>query len=275
MRLLTLLLVTTALIAQNKPAPDKAAETQTAGTQKNDAPVAEIIPVKTLTGDSFDRLVNLLAVFDAKYKGDSQLRTIVVYAPKDVVAQMRRVIEQLDRPGSEAAVGKNIDITLTLLRCSMKPPATAATLPADIEAVARQLRAATQYKDIQLWDAVPMRLQEGKQASENLRLPGVAAAGQFATASITIRPEAVYRKDDGRYVRFARFEIDFRIPIATGQVQPGHPDQPLISTQFTYTNVGLQTSGDFRESQKTVLGKVSGTSDEDAIFVVITLKVLD
>ena len=116
MRFLTLLLAATLLAAQDKPAPEKARE-----PQSNDAPVAEIIQVKTLTGDSFDRLMKLLAVFNnARYNGDSQLRTIVVYGPKDTVAQMRRVIEQLDRPGSEAAIGQNIDITLTLLRCSMK-----------------------------------------------------------------------------------------------------------------------------------------------------------
>jgi hypothetical protein len=142
-----------------------------------------------------------------------------------------------------------------------------------MEAVARQLRAATQYKDIQLWDVVPMRLQEGKQAEETLRRPGIAAAGQFATASISIRPEAVYGKDDGRYIRFGRFFIDFHIPIATPPMQPGHPE--LINTQYSYVNPNIHTSGDFKEGKKTLVGKVSGTADEDAIFVVIALKVLD
>ena len=42
---------------------------------------AVIIPVKTLTGDSFDRLVRLLGVFNALMSADKNLRTIVVYAP--------------------------------------------------------------------------------------------------------------------------------------------------------------------------------------------------
>lgn len=45
--------------------------------------------------------------------------------------------------------------------------------------------------------------------------------------------------------------------------------------QFTYVSIGLNTSGDFQEGQKTVLGKVSGTEEGDAIFAVIALKVLD
>ena len=50
---------------------------------------------------------------------------------------------------------------------------------------------------------------------------------------------------------------------------------PLVSTQFSYVEVGLNTAGDFKEGQKTVLGKMSGIDNESAIFVVISLKVLD
>jgi len=190
------------------------------------------------------------------------MRTIVVYAPKDVVAEMRRVVEQLDRPGSEAAIGKNIEMTLTLLRCSTKPDSTALSLPPDMESVARQLRAATQYKTIQLWDVVPMRLQEGMDTHEDLRLPGNGLPGQVPIANMLIHPEAVYRKEQARYVRFSHLKLDFRMPYSTGN-------------QFQYVNAGINTSGDFMEGQKTVLGKISGVDEEEAIFAVIALKVLD
>ncbi|MBI3683075.1 MAG: hypothetical protein HY235_22100 [Acidobacteria bacterium] len=231
-----------------------------------------IIPVKTLSGDSFNRLAKLLAVFNVKYMSDDKLRTIVVYAPKDVVAQMRRVVEELDRPGSEAAIGRNIEMTLALLRCSSKAPAEGRPLPADLDPVARQLRATTQYKDIQLWDVVPLHLQEGKDTDLSMRLPvslpDLPAA--FATVQIRIRTEAVSRRDSGRYVRFDRMAINFRIPYPTVK-----PVSPPASAQFQFMDVGLNTAGDFKEGQKTVLGKVSGLDDESAIFVVISLKVLD
>src|SRR5207253_11241070 len=102
--------------ATKRPASqDKPAET------RQEALEAVIIPVKTLSGDSFNRLVKLLGVFNARYTADHKLRTIVVYAPKEVVSQMRRVIAELDRPGSEAAIGHNIEMTLAFLRCSTKP----------------------------------------------------------------------------------------------------------------------------------------------------------
>jgi hypothetical protein len=247
---------------------------------KEEAAEAVIIPVKTLSGDSFNRLVNLLSVFHTSYRGDDKLRTIVVYGPKDVVAQMRRVVEELDRPGSEAAIGHNIDMTLAFLRCSTKPSSERRELPANLEAAARQLRAVTQYKDIQLWDVVPMHLQEGKDAEQSLRLPAdvTGMQGMYGTAQVHVRAEAVIRKETGRYVRFNLMSINFHIPQASPSLKSGVSAQginPLINTQFSYIDVGLNTAGDFKEDQKTVLGKISGIDDESAIFLVISLKVLD
>jgi hypothetical protein len=223
---------------------------------------AVIIPVKTLTGDSFNRLVNLLGVFHADFKADDKLRTIVVYAPHDVVEKMRKVIAELDQPSSEAAIGRNIDMTLTFLRCSTKAAAQPSALPADMEAVARQLRSATQYKDIEFWDTVPLHLQEGKDTAEFLRLPTIAGSnipGQSSGVQIQVHPDGVTHKDQGRYVRFSRLQFGFNFRnTGTGNVE-----------------VNFTTSGDFMEGQKTVLGKVSGADDDSAIFVVISLKVLD
>ena len=236
---------------------------------KQEAQEAVIIPVKTLSGDSFRRLINLLQVFNARYQGDEKLRMIVVYAPKDVVAQMRRVVEELDRPGSEAAIGHNIEMTLALLRCSTRTSSEKQELPPDLEAVARQLRAATQYKDIRLGDIVPIHLQEGKTAEQNLRLPAAVHGmqGMYGTGQVQVRAEAVIRKDTGRYVRFDVMRINFRIPQAPGPAGVVNTNPNL--------DVGLNTAGDFKEDQKTVLGKISGIDDDSAIFVVISLKVLD
>jgi len=251
--IMTILLAATLLQAQDKPAE----------IVKPEPREAVIIPVKTLTGDSFDRLVRLLGVFGAQMSADKNLRTILVYAPKDVVEQMRKVINELDRPGSEAAIGRNIDMTMTFLKCSIKPTAGGPALPADLESVAKQLRAATQYKNIEVWDVLPLRLQEGKDTEQSLRLPGAGSGGGFPRVNIRIVPESVSRKDQGRFVRFSQVRIGFALPMPTGP------------NQFQFMDLGLTTAGDFMEGQKTVLGKVSGMEEDSAIFVVIALKVLD
>jgi type II/III secretion system protein len=254
--------------AQDKP-PEAAPKTENYE--------AAIIPIKVLTGDSFDRLAKLIGVFNVRYVADDKLRTIVVYAPKDVVAQVRKVVEQLDQPGSEAAIGRNIDMTLSFLRCSTKAPTQPSALPADLESVAKQLRSVTQYKDIELWDTVPLRAQEGKDTEESIRLPSVLPSdfkGAQSIGQIKVHPESVVRKDQGRSVRFSTLRFNFRIPYVTGSF-PAGTAAASTSYQYSYLDVGLTTSGDLVEGQKTVLGKVSGIDDDSSIFVVISLKVLD
>jgi hypothetical protein len=255
MKVLTSLMLATALLlAQDAPQPAKAERLE-----------AVIIPVKTLTGDSFDRLVRLLGVFGARFTADSKLRTIIVYAPKDTVAEMRKVIEELDKPGSLAALGRNIDLTLSFLRCSTKEGGASGSLPADLESVAKQLRAATQYKSVELWDTLPLRLQEGRRSEQSSRLSGSLPGiqGAFASVQVEVLPEGVGVKDQGRYVRFGDLRIKFNIPYMTG------------AGQYQFSNMGLQTAGDFMENQKTVVGKLSGTDDDTAVFAVISLKILD
>ncbi len=232
--------------------------------------VAEVIRVKTLTGDAFNRLGNLLSVFNYRIGMDEKLRAIVVYAPKDVVAEMKRIVEELDRPGSDVALGRNIEMTLTLLLCSTKAPAAPNALPDDIEPVAKQLRAATQYKDVQLWDVIPIRVQEGKESTSELQLPGVE--NHPALGSMKILPESATRKGAGWSVRFNWLNFSFKMPLVTGTTtgQDGK-----TNLQFSYQEASLKTSGDFVEGQKTVLGKVSGMNSDTAIFVVISLKVLE
>ena len=274
MRLRTVLVISLltarALVAQEKPAEAKP-------EAKGPPEEAVIIPVKTLSGDSFNRLARMLDVFHVRYVADDKLRTILVYAPPDIVAQMKRVVEELDRPGSEAAIGHNIEMTMAFLRCSIKPQTDSGPLPADLEPVARQLRAATPYKDIEVWDIVPLRLQEGKETYQQLRLPGSnPEIPAMTTAELVLRPEAVIRRESSRYVRFDYMKIGFRVPYSTSSFKnTGGNANPLISTQYNFIDLRLNTSGDFKEGQKTVLGKLSGMEDQTATFVVISLKVLD
>lgn len=258
MRLFMVALVLAGVVSGQTPPAEAKPEVKSSTAQ------AAIIPVKTLSGDAFNRLADMLGVFGVKYRADAQLRTILVYADPDVVAQIRKVVAELDRPGSEAAIGRNVEMTMTFLRCSTKPLPESVPLPADMEGAARQLRAATQYKHIELWDTVPLRLQEGKETVHDMRLPG--SGNMPATATIRILPDAVMTKDSGRYVRFVSLNILFRIPYTTGTP---------TAMMHNIMEMRLNTAGDFKEGQKTILGKLSSTEDETATFVVISLKVLD
>jgi hypothetical protein len=104
--------------------------------------------------------------------------------------------------------------------------------------------------------------------------PQVAAANAVAMGNMRLYVESVVRKETVRYVRFDRINISFKIPYVTGSFK-GNDANSLVSTQFQYMDVGLNTAGEFKDGQKTVLGKVSGIDEESAIFVVVTPKILD
>lgn len=218
-----------------------------------------IIPVKTLTGDSFHRLAGMLNIFGEKYAADEKLRTIVVYAPREVIAHMRKVVEAMDRPGSEAAIGRNIEMTLTYLKCNSKPSPDIKPLPADLESVAKQLRASALCSEVYLWEVVPLRLQEGRTTEQDMRLPGgmTDQGMSFASTQIRMQPETVTRKETGRYLRLSQVRIYLRYHSAQGY------------------ETSLNTAGEFKEGQKTVIGKTSGPGAEGPVFFVIELKVLD
>ncbi|MBL8178798.1 MAG: hypothetical protein JNK48_29255 [Bryobacterales bacterium] len=249
MRFAMLLAMMTCLLSgQEKAAPPK--------PDKSSYETA-IIPVKTLTGDSFQRLASILHIFGEKYAADEKLRTIVVYAPRDVIAHMRKVVEAMDRPGSEAAIGRNIEMNLTYLLCPSKPVEGHQPVPADMEQVAKQLKAASLCKEVYLWDVLPLRLQEGKRTESKTRLPLPPGSAQAET-SLRILPLNVIRKDTGRFVRFE--EINLYIQYSGAMVN---------------TSTSLVTAGEYKEGQKSVIGKTSASGIEGAVFAVIELKVLD
>ena len=160
--MMTILLAAGLLQAQDKPAEVKPEPRE-----------AVIIPVKTLTGDSFDRLVKLLGVFNAQYSADKNLRTILVYAPKDVVEQMRKVVAELDRPGSEAAIGRNIDMTMTFLKCSTKACIRRVRAFQPISRLSRSScapRRSTRISSCGMWCRSVYK--KGRRLNRSLRLPG-------------------------------------------------------------------------------------------------------
>jgi len=250
-------------VAYGQPpaAAAKPAETKTQQPEDQSQYEAEVIHVKTLYGDSFDRLVNMLSVFNVRVRSDQQMRTIVVFAPKNVVDQMRKVVAELDTPGSEAAIGRNIEMTMTFLRCSTRAPAAMTALPDDMEPVARQLRLATQCKDVRVWDVVPLRLQEGKETTEDIQMPILDPTPGIRKTLLhmRIRPDSATRKGAIWSVSLREMSLTFAV----------------YDIQEHFQNFGLNTSGDFPEGQKTVLGKISETENDGPIFVVVSLKVLD
>lgn len=260
MKLILSVFIALTLLGQDKKAEEKpSAQTNMDRTGYE----AEIIHVKTLSGDAFNRLSILLRPFQIQYQADEKLRTIVVYGPKDTVAQMRKVVEQLDRPGSLAAVGKNIELHLSFLWCSPPADSKALDVPKDLASVARQLENTMGCKDVKFIDTIPLRLREGEESkTRNNILPYISDPKNLSSMSTNFWAESIIQKGPDRYIRFRRASIYLNFPFEA------------TANMIQYRSVEIETSGDFKEGQKTVLGKLSGNGNTN-LFVVLDLKVLD
>lgn len=253
MKLILSVLIAFTLLGQDKPATTNLDRT---GYE------AEIIHVKSLSGDAFRRLSNLLRPFQVEFQADEKLRTIVVYGPKDTVAQMKKVVEQLDRPGSLAAVGKNIELNLSFLWCSPPSDSKALDVPKDLASVARQLESTMGCKDVKFIDTIPVRLREGDRTSSDGYSLQFISGNRANFVNLRFLPEAITQKAADTYVRFNEAIIQLRIA-----------HEP-IPNPVSSREINIKTSGDFKEGQKTVIGKLSG-SDSTNLFVVMDLKILD
>lgn len=259
MRFIVSVFIALSLFGQEKKAETpKPAEI---GTVDRTGYEAEIIHVKTLSGDAFNRLSSLLRPFQVQFQADEKLRTIVVYGPKDTVAQMKKVVEQLDRPGSLAAVGKNIELNLSFLWCSPPADSKAMDVPKDLASVARQLETTMGCKDVKFIDTIPIRMREGDETrTNNYVLPYISQRPTLAATRFN--PESILQTGTARFIRFRKAAIFLQVPYE------------LSANSFHTRSVEIETSGDFKEGQKTVLGKLSGDSDTN-LFVVVDLKILD
>lgn len=243
---------------------------------------ASVIPVKSLSGDSFIALNNLLnTVFkDYRISGNQRLSVILVYAPQTVVEQVRRVVEQLDDPKSSVSLARNVDATLTLLRCSTAARAAATPLPGDLETTAKQIRAMTQYRSVELWDTVPLRLTERNRTEATVVLPR-GAGQQPIRGSLSVTMEAVRQKPAGRYITLSQVSGTFQESGGDKNPSQSITTASQVSAMFQESSPdkipaqSIVTAGDFLEGQKTVIGKMPGADDGEAIFIVVQLKVLD
>ena len=88
----------------------------------------------------------------------------------------------------------------------------------------------------------------GEETSESMLLPRLVPNLPAPSAQLLIRPDAVGKRDTGRYVRFARLEIAIKLPTAVSS-----PASLSVVPNYSFQNLSLNTPGDYFEGQKTVL----------------------
>jgi hypothetical protein len=215
------------------------------------ATVKKVIPVQY--ADPRD-LAKLLNIFGCCVEPNYGLKALSVSLPESVMPAVEDVIRRFDVP---AAASRNMEITAWFLLGSQKEAAEGVAVPADMEPVAKQIRAALHFNNLRLLDTLVLRTGSGVSAEASGALSAASAPvlTRFRIGSATVTA-------DGKSVRIDGLRVGLRNPV------PG-------ANGPTYVDTGINTTGiDIAEGQKVVVGKYSMASMERSLIVVLSAKLL-
>ena len=239
-------------------APVAMAQEQKKADEKPAAPLVQRLFVLKYADPN--QIGDLIKVFTGNVTPNPSMHALAVSATPDAMTAIEDAIKRLDVP---AAAPQNVELTFYLL-VGGSESANQGTLPKDLDSVVAQLKNAFTYKSYRLLDVLTMRTRTGQPVSTNSAGGAVQFGNssqpiitQFQIKSVSVGPEGAIRIDGLR--------ASNRVPLATGI-------NPVVSTQFTYQDIGINADLDIKEGQKVVVGKMS-MNPNDAMFLVLTARV--
>src|SRR5205823_1006245 len=140
--------------------------------------------------------------------------------------------------------------------------------PSELDGVLKQLRNVFTYQGFRLLDTLVVRSRNGMEGGINGIAPKNPEEAQptfyrfnFGSASITSD------SNTGRMIRVDNLRLGATVPVKT--------ISETGSAQFKSAETGINTNIDVREGQKIVVGKATIDGSNNALFLVLTAKVLD
>jgi hypothetical protein len=203
------------------------------------------------------KLMEILRVFTGAIVPSSDLRVIAVNGTREAVAAVEDAIRRLDVPPPPA---KNIELIAFLVLAAEQ--ASGKSVPPELESVITQLKSVFKYQGFQLLDTLVVRCRNRGPGSVN----GVAAGSTQAMKTLydfNFQSATITSDNTGKTIRIDRLKLGARLPIMP------------TNSQLTYIDTGILTDIDVREGQKVVVGKATVDGSNNALFLVVTAKVLD
>jgi hypothetical protein len=136
-----------------------------------------------------------------------------------------------------------------------------ASVPAELDPVAKQLKSIFSYKSFRLLESFVLRSRDGENGSTSGTLLAEQSPENPLRYDFQYRRVSLDGADNARSVRFERLHFSLQVPV-------GHP--------VHYENAGIESDVDVPDGKKVVVGKTSGLLGADsALILVISAKVVD
>jgi hypothetical protein len=219
--------------------------------------------LKYLQGDRANRAIQFVSRImagRARIEWDPVLRQMVIFGNADHVAHAEELLRKFDVP-EVVKPPKTIEFTIYLVGAYIDPANTrGGPMPADLDSVVKEMRSAFAYKAFRLLDAIPV---SARSASSGTQYEGIlprAAVGNTIQYFYRVHIETPQLLEDGKTVLTPGFTFTVDVPSMTSGSKAGES--------------GIHSDLTVREGQKVVLGKIRLDDGDNAVFLVVTVKIL-
>jgi len=218
---------------------------------------------KYLQGDRGNRAIQFVSRImagRARIEWDPVLRQMVIFGKADHVAHAEELLRKFDVP-EVVKPAKTFEFTIYLVGAYVDPARTrGGPLPADLDSVVKEMRSAFGYKGFGLLDAIPVSAKNSSRITEYDGLLPVTAVGASLRHFYRVLIDSPQLLDDGKTVLTPEFKFTVDIPSRSNGAKAGE--------------TGIRSDLTVREGQKVVLGKIRLDDGDNAVFLVVTVKIL-
>lgn len=230
--------------------------------RQQDAPQPDsVVKVFQIKYADVNQLARIFTAFGVPVQANEANKAIAVRGPKEIVAAIEESIKRFDVPPPPV---KNLEFTVYLLESSAQP---GGKLPQTLDPVIKQLKTTfPNYRGYQLLETLVTRNREGGGSDVSGTLPPVIKdVPADSTYLFRINKAVISQDDKGTTIRINGLKLALRVPVKAGGSQ----------TQFTFRDVGITTDIDVRAGQQVVVGKANMVNSDDALFMVLTVKIAE
>ena len=215
----------------------------------------------------------------ATVTADNYSKVIVLKGNPNIVASLEQTIHELDAPGSAPTSykSKDIELVVSVIGGSDKTELLpVGQIPEAMAPVIKQLRAAFPYKSYQLLSSMLLRSREGGKAESAGAMKSLVNIGNYSypsSYSVGYNEADVSTEENKPTIYLKSFLFKMRYPVVSGSL--GKDNTSYATTQFQQSDLVIVTDVHLREGQKIVVGKANIDSNDLALFVVLTARLVE
>jgi hypothetical protein len=234
-----------------------------AQVEKKSEQVEKSFEPKYLQGDRGNRAIQFVSRImagRARIEWDPVLRQVVIFGSADHVAHAEELLRKFDVPEVRKPA-KTFEFTIYLVGAYVDPASTrGGPMPADLDSVVKEMRSACAYRAFRLLDTIPVSTRTTSRMTEYDGILPVTAVGAGTRYFYKVLIDSPQLLDDGKTVLTPEFKFTVDIPSPSSGVKAGES--------------GIRSDLTVREGQKVVLGKIRLDDGDNAVFLVVTVKIV-